>query len=379
MDAPPITTPTKPRPRPGHLRNWHRWCGLAVLAFLLVAALSGSLLVYKKELVRLLITPEAELPADFNTAQMAHQLDQIVQTAETGTIRLVKAPNSKEPYWTLTVSGRNAETSVQLLSLATLEPYQDNLWLLDGMAFIRELHTELLTGAVGEALLLASGVGGVFLSVTGLLIWWPTRRSFRWRWVLPRPMPMRFLLHSHRHAGAVAALILIPVILTGSVMLWQKLVRPILAPAPATTLPATLVGELVPSRWLLAAAAAVPDGSPTYIRLPGTDRGEASIRFRLPDEWHPNGRTSVTLEATTGKMTLGQRSDKARPARKALNQLYPLHSGYGMGWVYALLIFASGIALLWLGVSGGMSYLRRRPARGGLSFPRKIIRGTHSR
>ena len=379
MDAPPITTPAKPRPHPGQLRRWHRWCGLAVLAFLLIAALSGALLVYKKELVRLLITPGAELPADYDAAHMARQLDRIVQQAEAGTLRLIKAPNRKEPYWTLTLAGRGGERTVQLLSSATLEPYRNNLWLLDGMAFIRELHTELLTGAAGEALLLASGVGGLFLSVTGLLIWWPTRRGFRWRWVLPRPMPMRFVLHSHRHAGAVAAAILIAVMLTGSIMLWQKLVRPLLAPAPATTLQTSLAGEVAPSRWLLAAAAAVPDGWPTYIRLPDGDRGEASIRFRLPGEWHPNGRTSVTLEATTGKMTLSQRSDEARPVRRALNQLYPLHSGYGMGWVYALLIFASGIALLWLGVSGGMSYLRRRPARGGLSFPRKLTRGTHSR
>lgn len=377
MDAPPIATPTKPRPR--HLRSWHRWCGLAVLAFLLIAALSGALLVYKKELVRLLITPGAELPANYDTTHMARQLDRIVQQTEAGTLRLIKAPNSKEPYWTLTVAGRNGESIVRLLSPTTLEPYRDNLWLLDSMAFIRELHTELLTGAVGEALLLACGVGGVFLSVTGLLIWWPTRRSFRWRWVLPRPMPMRFVLHSHRHAGAVAALILIPVILTGSIMLWQKLVRPLLAPAPDTTLPTTLAGEVAPSQWLLAASAAVPDGKPTYIRLPDGSRADASIRFRLPGEWHPNGRTSVTLETTTGKMTLGQRSDEARPARRALNQLYPLHSGYGMGWGYALLIFASGIALLWLGLSGGMSYLRRLPARGGLSFPRKITRETRSR
>lgn len=43
-----------------------------------------------------------------------------------------------------------------------------------------------------------------------------------------------------------------------------------------------------------------------------------------------------------------------------LNQLYPLHSGYGIGWLYAVLVFASGIAMLWLGITGLLSYWRRQ-------------------
>lgn len=156
-------------------------------------------------------------------------------------------------------------------------------------------------------------------------------------------------------------------------MLWQKLVCPILAPAPDTTLPTTFADAqaVTPSQWLLAASTAVPDGWPTYIHLPGDELTEASIRFRLPGEWHPNGRTSVTFDTTTGKATLSSRSDQVRPARKVLNQLYPLHSGYGMGWIYTLLIFVSGLAMLWLVVSGGISYLRRFRALGMLSFLHK--------
>jgi len=354
--------PIAPKARPARhrvgLRRWHRWCGLAVVLFLLVAAVSGSLLVYKKELIRLLITPQASLPVDYNIEQMAAQLDAIIASSGAGP-PFIKAPNLDEPYWALTTDGNTV-----LLSVVSLQAYRDNLWLLDALAFVRRLHTELLTGLVGEALLLASGFGGLFLSVTGLMVWWPTRKSFRWHWVVPRPRPAQLLVHSHRHTGAAAAALLVLVIATGGVMLWQKLIWPLLPPLAVASLPDRLETGLAPppSQLLLKASAAVADGWPTYIRLSDDDSATASVRFRLPGEWHPNGRTSVTFDLATGQANVSERSDQAAPARRIVNQMYPLHSGYGMGWLYAALIFISGIAILWLGISGGVSYLKRRKA-----------------
>ncbi|MGD9659851.1 MAG: PepSY-associated TM helix domain-containing protein [Porticoccaceae bacterium] len=359
--------PSRPLRRVSPLRRWHRWCGLAVLLFLLIAGVSGSLLVYKKELIKLLITPNAVLPAGFNTGVMAAEVDRIVAMIGLENVGLIKAPNSQEPYWTVIPplaesDVKKEKAPIRLLAIGTLAPYKNNLWLLDALGFVRELHTDLLVGEVGEAVMLVSTLGGLFLSVTGFVIWWPTRKSFRWRWVVPRAMPKQFLIHSHRHGGVVAAAVLMIVLITAGVMLWQKLVRPILPPVAVATLPIALGSDdiLMPSRYLQIATAAVPDGWPTYIRLPGKANSEGSIRFRLPDEWHANGRTSVNFDAHKGTATLSTRSDQVSPGRKLLNQVYPLHSGYGMGAVYAALIFLSGVAMLWLGISGGLSYLARR-------------------
>ena len=340
------------------LRRWHRWCGLGALVFLLTAAVTGSLLVYKKELVHLLVAPAATLPTGFDQAQLAAELDRIAAQVNTAELARIKAPNADEPYWTLT----GADGGERLLAIGSLEPYTDHAWLLPSLAFVRELHTELLTGVFGEALLLASGAAGLFLCVAGLILWWPSRHSFRWRWVLPRPRPPKQLLVSHLHHGTVTAAVLILVTLTGSVMLWQKLVGPLLPPLAATTLAKQNqpVAAMAPSQWLQAAFTAVPDGWPTFIRLPDQRSNEFSVRFRLPDEWHSNGRTSVSFDTAGGGASLSQRSDQAPTAHRLLNQLYPLHTGYGLGGLYALLIFASGIALLWLSVTGFLSWLRRR-------------------
>lgn len=330
------------------------------MLFLLIAAVSGTLLVYKKELVQLLIAPAAALPAGFDQAQLAAELDRIALQVNAAELARIKAPNADEPYWTLT----GTDGGERLLAIGSLEPYIDNLWLLDAFAFVRALHTELLTGVFGETLLLASGSIGLFLSITGLILWWPSRHSFRWRWVLPRPRPPKQLLVAHLHHGAVMAAVLILVTLTGSVMLWQKLVGPLLPPLAATALPAQSqpagAAPVAASQWLQVAFAAVPDGWPTFIRLPDQRSTEFSVRFRLPDEWHSNGRTSVSFDTASGGANLSYRSDQAPTAHRLLNQLYPLHSGYGLGGLYALLIFASGIAMLWLSITGFLSWLRRR-------------------
>lgn len=355
----PNTKKRRHPPRANLLLSWHRWCGLIALIFLLLAALSGSLLVYKQALIKLIITPHAQFSDDYKISQMAAQLDQIAQRIQPDASGyLIKAPNPDEPYWTLT---RDADRQVQLLTLDSLEQYQQNLWLLQTLSFFRELHTELFTGVVGEAILLLSGVLGLALCITGIILWWPTKRSFRWHWVLPRTIKLSYLMHYHRHAGTLTTPILLIILLTGSIMLWQKLTAPILTPLPTTQISNALATPIntTPAQLLLQAHKQFPDAWPTYIRLATPANPAASFRFRLPDEWHSNGRTSVKIDFITGDMNLSVRSDQAPWQHQLINQNYPLHSGYGMNSVYRFFILCGGIALFWLSLTGGWSYLRR--------------------
>jgi uncharacterized iron-regulated membrane protein len=341
------------------LLSWHRWCGLVALVFLLLAALSGSILVYKQALIKLIITPSADLPVNYTAQHMAPQLDRIAQRIKNDASGyLIKAPNAEEPYWTLT---RDADRSVQLLAMDSLESYQNNLWLLQVLAFFRHLHTELFAGVIGEAVLLLSGLLGLLLSITGVVLWWPTKRSFRWRWIVPRRINVAYLMHYHRHAGTLAVPVLLIILLTGSIMLWQKLTGPILAPPPATQFPPPLsaADAATPAQLFLHAHQYFPDGWPTFIRLASSTNPTANFRYRLPDEWHPNGRTSVKIDLASGAITVSARSDNVDWQQNLINQNYPLHSGYGMNSLYRLLILCGGITLLWLGITGGLSYLRR--------------------
>ncbi|GAB3376161.1 PepSY domain-containing protein [Spongiibacter taiwanensis] len=341
------------------LRSLHRWCGLIVGVILLVAALSGSALAFKKPLIHSLVCPDASLPADYSPAHMLAQLEAIRQHGAYQPTTLIKAPNEKEPFWTLMDSGNTV-----LLHIDTLEPYRNNLWIIETLAFLHKLHVTLMAGLTGEILLLVAGIGGIGLCVTGLVIWWPGRRGFRWRWVFPKSIKSPLLLQYHRHSGAASALLTVVLLLTGSLMMWQIVVSPLLPKDPPTR-----VAAAVPARdhdatnvqaMFAQAVAEMPDGWPTYIRFGANERPDFSVRFRLPDEWHPNGRTSVIIERDSGDMLVSPRSDEASTARWLVNQLYPLHSGFGMGTLYSVAVFAGGLFMAWLAISGGWAYLRRR-------------------
>lgn len=340
------------------LLTWHRWGGLVATLVLLVAALTALPLVYKKQLIRWIVVPEASLPADYGVQRMAADLDVLAQRVPGMGGYLVKAPNPEEPYWMLTA----ADGTLNLYALDSLQPVHDNEWLLHFLEVVRELHVELMLGLTGEYLLLLAALIAVALGITGLVLWWPARRGFRLRWILPSPkqFKVQMLMQYHRHSGALTSLIVTLVSLTGVLLLWQSLVFPLLPPQPFAAQAATFdSANAAPSAVLQHAYAAFPDAWPTYIRLGEGTTSEASVRFRLPGEWHPNGRSSVVFDKVSGNVRVSERSDAAALSRRLVNQAYPLHAGYGMNAAYLFAVFVSGVALLWLAVTGLISYLRR--------------------
>lgn len=348
-----------PRQPPANktLRSLHRWAGLLAALVLLVAAISGSLLAFKKPLIHSLVCPDASLPAGYSSEHIARELHRISQHPAYLPTSLIKAPNDKEPYWSLLDNGNTV-----LLEIGTLAPFNRNLWVIDSMAFLHTLHVTLLAGTTGETIMLIAGLLGLGLTATGLVIWWPGRRGFRWRWVFPKTIRAPLLLQYHRHSGAASALLSLVLLLTGSLMMWQIVVSPLLPKQAPTRLPGEAAGlDQGDTQALFSRALArVPDGWPTYIRLGSRERPDFSLRVRLPGEWHPNGRTSVVIERPSGDVLVSARSDQVGPARWLVNQLYPLHAGYGMGTLYSIAVLVGGLFMAWLSVSGTVAYFRRR-------------------
>lgn len=353
------------------LRRWHNLCGLGVALLLILTAFSGSVLVYKKPLIHWLAAPTAEFPNSYNTDNVARDLDLIQARYSADSVQLLKAPNPEEPYWTLIE--KNGDR--YLLATNTLTVLAHNHWLLSTLEWLRVFHTELLAGIAGELLLLVMGVMSLFLLISGIVLWWPARRRLRARWLVPRRIQVKHLMQYHRHTGAVAAPLILLVILTGSIMLEQRLefwierlldqgksTQPVPSAEPLTEAPTPeQPPSAAPASQLLAIAmAAAPESWPTYIRLPTNESAQARFRVRLAGEWHPNGRSTLTVDAQHKKIITAERSDEASLGRKVLNQMYPLHSAYGLNAVYSLLVFMSGVACCWLASTGVLHWWRRR-------------------
>ena len=119
----------------------HLWVGIAIGLYILVISLSGSAVVFRREMSRWLIPPDANFEAGFPLA-----------------LRIIE-------------------------------------WMVD-------LHANLLAGSVGRDL---NGVFSILVTVmvlTGAVIWWPGRRSWLRSAIVVRPSRTRqFSWHLHSAVG----------------------------------------------------------------------------------------------------------------------------------------------------------------------------------
>ena len=356
------------------LRSWHRRVGIALMLVFVVAAISGSTLVYRDAILRNTVAAGISAqPQWFTAPQLARDIALIESQFPDIAKGYAKPPSPERPFWIVMDQNRNST----LLAPVSLQPLSGYRGLVRALDWLRALHVELLLGMTGELVLLASGIGGLFFVISGLVLWWPMRRRLRAATLLPRRMKRGPVLISHRNLGALLAPLVALSMLSGAYMLGRGLVIHLTTPEPAAAAsaqpastdrassePASAAASATRNpgmdQLLLAATAALPEGQITVISFPDASSGYARFRMRLPDEWHVNGRTTVAVRASDGHVPDFQRADQLPPTARFSNLMYPLHSAYGLNTVFRLSVFIAGLITLWLSVSGVMSWVMGR-------------------
>ena len=104
------------------------------------------------------------------------------------------------------------------------------------------------------------------------------------------------------------------------------------------------------------------DGQADMIRLVPS-KGLYEARVYDERDIDPYGRRLVTVDALTGAVIDDRHQAEGSAGDVFLAWQYPLHSGKAFGWPGRLVIFASGIVLTALCVTGVMIWWRKRRAR----------------
>jgi uncharacterized iron-regulated membrane protein len=235
------------------------------------------------------------------------------------------------------------------------------LWLFD-------LHHYLFLGENGKYV---TGVLGLLLlafSVTGLILWWRTRKTFKFR-LWPARMTRSSIVRQHRDLGVVASPLLTLTAITGSFMVFpplsDALLTPWADPAEVAPVPPTSAGAVSPRtdwRALMARAnAAFPDALPRRLMLPKEAGAPAILRLRQPSEWTPNGRTYVQVDPATSRIIATDDPAEADTASGIAEKYYPVHSGKVGGLLWRLALTFGGLALTLLGTLATWSFWFRRP------------------
>lgn len=348
----------------------HRWFGLSLGGVLLLAALTGALMTVARPLdLRLhpeLFRVDGAAPADPAPGLPLERARQQLQ-AEFGAgvafrLRLPRQPGdslwaSVQGPWSGMVYF-HPETAVELGRRGEHEGLAN--WLF-------ELHSALLLGEAGKAVLASAALAYLLLLVSGLMLWWPARWRHAWSLRL-RGGSTRALFDLHRVGGSLLGLLIAVSVFSGAYMAWRPLSAAVTAlsgaaPTPAPRLPAEAdvpAGGAVPlDRHLAQARQALPEGRVGFVQVAGS-RQPVRVRLKLPDDPHPNGLSSVWLHPVTAQVLAVQRWHALEPGARAYTFMYPLHIGELGGLAHTIATGLLGLALAGFGASGFWLWWRRR-------------------
>jgi len=228
----------------------------------------------------------------------------------------------------------------------------------------------LLADDLGETVIGIAGLCGVFFVVSGVVLWWRTRKTFEWR-LWPARMTRPAIVRHHRDLGIVVAPLLLLSFVTGSVLVFRPLSVVLFGPGAPREISKALVTPPAPDVHLgenldwgamvRQARARFPDAELRMLSLPRKNSGVITLRLRGPQEWLPNGRTTVWFAADTGRMIGARDAGELPRAARGYNVLYPLHAAKVGGLPFRLVMSISGLALTLLGTFAVWAFWFKRP------------------
>lgn len=331
----------------------HRWVGLVAGLVILVAAVTGALLVIERPLHRW-------MEPSLYPAQPAHGVRASVENAFV--VLSEKHPGMRVDGIGLPRGERDALTCFAGNRVFHFDPSSGELLgsraRRDGFRqSLMKLHTNLLAGAAGGTAVFVATILTIALALSGLWLWWPLRIGRFRRGANGR----RFQLELHSVAGLYSSAFLLVIAITGVTLhsLHTEHPRiPFSAPPAAGSTPITLDDAI------LRAEAVLPGSRAVAIEMPGPNlRAPLRVQLAFPEDGSPAGRSVVFLDRTEGGV-LGIHNARIGTLLERYGNLQlSLHTGTFAGMTTRILAFATCLALVLQIVSGCLLWWKR-PACG---------------
>lgn len=339
----------------------HRWTGGLIGLLLVLIGLTGAILVHRHAWIGIAHAHDAPLEA---TAPVAAAVERMMAdpTMRPRSITFAGGDFGLHELSYDKGAGAYADRSGAIVVRWADRCERPELCLFD-------IHHQLLSGDIGERMVGVAALIGLMFVITGIILWWGTRRTFHLR-LLPGRLSRPAILRYHRDLGIVVAPLIALSLITGALLVFRPLTALTFGPGAPATIAAALKPPKAPARqvadrldWrglIVQARSIFPKAQFGALILPPAKGGLITLRMRQPDEWLPKGRTTLWFAADSGRL-IGARDSTGLPlASRAFNMVYPIHAAEVGGLAYRLLITVSGLALTTLGSLTVWTFWARR-------------------
>ncbi len=345
----------------------HLWLGLGFGALLVLAGLTGSILVYYVE-IDAWLHPEVASPAVVSVAG----LDRAALTVrdafpdKTGPWRIeVTGRSGALPlryYHPPETAGRDHAPMLVWLSADGSRVLRRDFWGDTAMTWVYDLHYQWLLGKTAGKIFGYLALLLLALLLTGLWVWWP-RGS--WRKALhfkANAVPSRRWRDIHKWTGLLGLPLLLLLVGTGVLLVLPEernaLLAPVLGAAQSASGPAPLVANPLPTQPPSAAVAAtlraLPAATIAWVELPPVTGGPYHLRVQLPgDPSRRFPRSHVWVDSRTGAVLEVVDGTQSTALTTMANWLHPLHDGSAGGSLLRWLVVLAGLlpaVLFWTGI-----------------------------
>lgn len=366
--------------------RWHFWAGLLVLPVLAWLAVTGSLYLYKAEIERAFYAEwMASAPGDpLPLGALARRVEASTGAAVTQIARPAAAGES----WRLTLAMPGGDRKT-----AFVDPTNASvLGITDAggiMATVRTLHSLVITGPIGNAVVEIVAGWTIILVATGIYLWWPrgVNRAVALR---GSPRKRQFWRDLHASTGLIAGVVILFLAITGMPWsgVWGKGLQTIVAAqgigrplSPGASSKADhgdhhMARQTLP--WSMQQAA-MPHGGPRRI---GPDEALTAASARgLGHAWtlsfpaapgapflfsaivtRAQEARVIYVDAGDGRILQDARYGDFGWGAQAIEWGILTHQGQQYGEVNRLVMLGGCIAILLLCISAPVMWLKRRPA-----------------
>lgn len=337
----------------------HLWVGLVAGTLFAVLGLTGSVLVFHEDLLRLQ-HPQLEghaLHADGGV------LAAILARESPRGLRSVQFPDEAMPTIIgFYEDGRRGYFAPEDGDLLLMRSTGD-----DFLLWLQDLHIHFVAGEAGEQVVGVVGWIALGLLLTGVYLWWPKRGLLKLSLTWFANPPVRRWLSWHRSTGVLLLPLVLLLTLTGVGMVYHAGARSLLTgmfgggDIPAAPVRASSGSPDWPA-VIARAQSGLPGAHLTRTAAPAAGEGVVSFRARMPGEWHVNGRSTVHVDLGGRQVLLAHDATSQAVGARMTEAIYPVHIGAVGGPLVRWLTALAGLVPAFLLVTGLLLWLRR-PSR----------------
>ena len=341
----------------------HRWVGLLTGLYIVFVSLTGALLVWRIDLQRFayptLFTPSR--PGAIVDAETV--LASVRAAYPRHHVSGVDAPTTSRPTYLAYATQGNAFATI--LADPVTGRVLGELPDRGATSTLQQLHFNLLGGRRGRVI---NGIGAIVLltmSVTGIVIWWPTRSQWLRVFVVDTRRPWRIVIRDLHGAIGICTVVFIAMwAVTGGAFAFPSTFRSLIGSFSPLTIarpPSSAAPQgRAPLAWndlLARARRVVPDQHVARVVIPFGERDPFLVMFS-PSATRAAGAnlTSIYLDQYSGEVL--PESTNARTAGDVVMAwMAPLHVGNFAGtatkiaWTLAalapMLLFVTGVVMWW--------------------------------